>query len=63
MLFLDKKVEDLYYSLSEKKSKIYIERSVVSTEMFSKSLRASTHNLDDKKEFDVSSEGLLSGIS
>ena len=27
---IDKKVEGFYYSLSEKKSKIYIERSVVS---------------------------------
>ena len=32
--FLDKKVEGLYYSLSEKKSKIYIERSVVSNVKF-----------------------------
>lgn len=29
MVVLDKKVEGLYYSLSEKKSKIYIERSEV----------------------------------
>ena len=43
VLFLDKKVEDLYYSLSEKKSKIYIERSVVSTEKFSKSIKGSSH--------------------
>ena len=32
--FLDQKVEGLYYSLSEKKSKIYIERSVVSNVKF-----------------------------
>ena len=29
-MFVDKKVESLYVSLSEKKSKIYIERSLVS---------------------------------